>query len=169
MNSSINRGGEEPGKKNKSEEFREMLKAARGFGKSETTPTAQKKPTTKRDAFDDKENEKIREQPQEQQQQQEQEEEKDDNGRKFTFLKRKSRNPQFQKVSRAFYRLIIDLIMQLNWKNVPKRVNCWGKKEADENGRSSSPKQRERLPSPRQAGPVSRGRQASTSQEKCKT
>ena len=66
-----------------------MIRAARGFGKPETA--TQKKSTN--DVNDEKENLKLKDQIEEQE-----EEEKEGNERKFTFLKRKSRNPGFQKV-----------------------------------------------------------------------
>ena len=74
---------EETGKKNKSEEFREMLRAARGFGKpdasgqkradEEGTPVHSAQPHP---------NEENKEGPQ----------------KRFPFLKRTSKNPGFQKV-----------------------------------------------------------------------
>ena len=78
-------------KKNKSEEFREMLKAARNAGKGDTT--AKKK---KNNAHSDEEEEEKREQGEEDEQQDDQD---DGKPRKFNFLKRKSQNPNFQKVS----------------------------------------------------------------------
>lgn len=103
MNQAVRLIREENAKKNKSEEFRDMIRAARNFGKEDAEPTANKKARNKRGSTQELDNDESAPQSKrnikEAHEEDEEEEEKnDDKNSKKTFLKRKSKNLGFQKV-----------------------------------------------------------------------